>query len=353
MDDLLTLIALAFDWAASITTSVAVYQGLGQHAADLNPSQRTKAIYHTTVSNAVTALSFVVPKMAIVALLQRIFPIRKATLIIFWVSCGISVGSAIVLAIFWFQQCHPIAHQWDPNIPGSCWSISVIENWGYFTASFSAALDLLFALYPQPIIARLNISLDKRIAFCLALSLSGVGCVASIYKMSKFKEIVDRLKDDPTFAVVPLALWTIIETNVLIICASLPTLGSLVRFLKARHGVYLQQKNRDTMQSFAKKDHADEGNRYSARAEHFRRLSSREEIPLVHMLLGKQAVRDPSPSQNVRSTHQSEQQASPDQDGDNSKSHQILKTVEIEQTYERNGRPLSQADLGLAPGIKE
>lgn len=137
----------------------------------------------------------------------------------------------MLTSVVYFEQCHPVAHQWDPiRTPGSCWSLSVLIDISYLTAAYSAFLDLLFAIYPQYLIAKLNMGLRKKIAVGMALGLSGVGCVVSIYKMTIFNSVNDHAREDLTSVIVPLALWPIVETDVLLISASLATLGPFVRF---------------------------------------------------------------------------------------------------------------------------
>jgi hypothetical protein len=69
---------------------------------------------------------------------------------------------------------------------------------GYFTSAYSAFLDLFFGLYPIPLIMRLNMPFKSRIAVSIALGLSGLACIVSVYKLAIFGQVFEILEQDPT-----------------------------------------------------------------------------------------------------------------------------------------------------------
>jgi hypothetical protein len=76
--------------------------------------------------------------------------------------------------------------------------VKVLQNLGYFTSAYSAFLDLFFALYPTPAIMRLHMPLRARFAVAVAMSLSGLACVLSVYKLAIFGRVFEIMPEDPT-----------------------------------------------------------------------------------------------------------------------------------------------------------
>ncbi|KFY75298.1 hypothetical protein V499_04759 [Pseudogymnoascus sp. VKM F-103] len=103
---------------------------------------------------------------------------------------------------------------------------------GYFTSAYSAFLDLFFALYPIPLIMRLNMPFKSRIAVSIALGLSGLACIVSVYKLAIFGQVFKILEQDPTYPVPYLDILGVAEGSILFICASIPTLGPLFHFAR-------------------------------------------------------------------------------------------------------------------------
>ncbi|KAL2022627.1 hypothetical protein VTK56DRAFT_4971 [Thermocarpiscus australiensis] len=76
---------------------------------------------------------------------------------------------------------------------------------------------------------RLNMPLKTRIWVATAMGLSALACVVSIYKLAIFGQIFEILAVDPTYPVPYLDILGIAEGCILMVCASLPTLGPLFR----------------------------------------------------------------------------------------------------------------------------
>ncbi|RDW59172.1 hypothetical protein BP5796_12096 [Coleophoma crateriformis] len=135
------------------------------------------------------------------AFLQRLLNHGRMTTILFW---GLALSS---------QACVLATSLW------------------WFVHSF---LDIFFALYPIPLVLRLNMPLRSRIAVSISLSLSSLACIVSVYKLVIFEEIFNVLAEDPTYPVPYFNIFGIAEGCILIICGSLPSLGPLFRRARGR-----------------------------------------------------------------------------------------------------------------------
>ncbi|KAG6000379.1 hypothetical protein E4U21_005542 [Claviceps maximensis] len=234
LDDGITVACVLCLFVTCILVDVGSSQGLGKHMDTLDPAQIVQANRWNVIISSVLIWSFSLPKFAIVAILKRILNYGMTTSIVFW---GLALScQACILAtsIWWWKQCDPIERFWDRTIEGTCASINVLANLGYFTSAYSAFLDIFFALYPIYFVMRLNMALRARIAVSVALGLSALACIVSVYKLMIFQDIFKILAVDPTYPVPYLDILGVAEGAILLICASLPTLGPLIRLVRDR-----------------------------------------------------------------------------------------------------------------------
>ncbi|KAK6194130.1 hypothetical protein LQW54_011771 [Pestalotiopsis sp. IQ-011] len=235
LDDIITIVCWVLFLITCALITVDVSYGSGKHESVLSEEEIIEAAHWNVITNAVAIWVFSLPKFAIVALLRRILTYGKKTAIMFW---GLAITSqALILAvsIWWFRQCTPVAYGWDKSIAGgSCADVSVLTNLGYFTSAYSAFLDTFFALYPIPLIMRLNLGLKNRITISFAMSLSALASAVSIYKLAIFGEIFAMLPTDPTYPSAYLDILGMSEGFILLASASLPTLGPLVRAIRGK-----------------------------------------------------------------------------------------------------------------------
>ncbi|KAL6901222.1 hypothetical protein GGI43DRAFT_371321 [Trichoderma evansii] len=241
LDDLITFICLVILIISCAFSSIGISYGLGQHEKTLDEFNLKEAIKWNVINNAVLIWSFSLPKFAIVAILKRILDYGTKTTILFWSLALTSQACFLATSVWWFAQCTPVAYQWDRSIGGTCASTDILTKLAFATSAFSAFLDLFFALYPVPFIMRLNMPLRNRIAVCFAFGLSALACAVSIYKLAVFDSVFQMMATDRTYSVPYLDIFGVAEGALLIIGASLPTLGPLFRVIKCKVTTYASQ----------------------------------------------------------------------------------------------------------------
>lgn len=154
---------------------------------------------YNVIISSVLIWAFSLPKFAIIAILKRILEYGLKTTILFWGLALTSQACILATSVWWFVQCRPVEYGWNKvTIQGECSDVSILANLGYLSSAYSAFLDIFFALYPIPFIMRLNMPLRKRVAISVALSLSVLACVVSIYKLAIFGQVFAILATDPT-----------------------------------------------------------------------------------------------------------------------------------------------------------
>ena len=139
------------------------------------------------------------PKFALIVLLGRLIPPRKWIRYSLWIFAILNQGSIMASSLMWFTRCSPTVAKWESSVPGAVrGSIEPLEMLSWVTSATSAALDLLFALFPIPFIMKLNMSLRRRVSISAALALGGVACAVSIYEMTVIPGLIAELPTDPT-----------------------------------------------------------------------------------------------------------------------------------------------------------
>ncbi|OBT88199.1 hypothetical protein VE02_02465 [Pseudogymnoascus sp. 03VT05] len=164
VDDYITMVCIAILLLTCILVSIGSHHGLGRHMASLDPPDIVEALKWNAIISSILIWSFSLPKFAIIAILKRILDYGRKTTILFWALALSSQACILATSVWWFKQCTPVKYGWDRSIDGHCAPVKVMADLGYFTSAYSAFLDLFFALYPIPLIMRLNMPFKSRIA---------------------------------------------------------------------------------------------------------------------------------------------------------------------------------------------
>ncbi|KAK9425726.1 putative Integral membrane protein [Seiridium unicorne] len=115
-------------------------------------------------------------------------------------------------------------------------------KWGVITSSVSL---WVFSLPKCALVALLQRILNygtktttlfwgDRVTISILLSLNALACVVSVYKLVMYDDILSMTAQDPSFAIAYLNILGVSEGFILLICASLSTLGPLLRGTRVR-----------------------------------------------------------------------------------------------------------------------
>ena len=109
-------------------------------------------------------------KIAILCLYRRVFPSPKLKRCLYGLGVFLAVHG-VTGAIGSVTQCIPLAHLWDPSIPGNCADqLAFIATMGTFTVLTDFIL-LAMPLFP---LARLQVSRTRRIQLIVVFSIGGL-----------------------------------------------------------------------------------------------------------------------------------------------------------------------------------
>lgn len=177
----------------AVLISINISYGYGKHIDTFIYGQAVRIGRLAKIVQAIGVWTFALPKLAVVALLVQLFATSRRTTIILYSSTGVLLVISFILTILTFQQCHPIAANWDPalleSVPGAhCWDPNLFVNIGYMACeeeldlhsidllltallAYSIFLDFAYALYPIFRVSKLQMSFERKVVVSLSLSL--------------------------------------------------------------------------------------------------------------------------------------------------------------------------------------
>ncbi|KAJ5019456.1 Satratoxin biosynthesis SC1 cluster protein 4 [Colletotrichum sp. SAR 10_99] len=162
-------------------------------------------------------------KMSLLFSYLRFFPqgaYRIATII---VAVAVTMGHIAFICVFIFL-CTPVEKQYDPSIPpevGHC--VDAITFYLTFS-SLTIVFDVIIMFLPFPVILRSQIQQRKKVVL-LALFILGVFVtIIQAIRIQTIKNLVNYLDSAKSIE------WSVIENDIGIIIACVPTLAPLVKY---------------------------------------------------------------------------------------------------------------------------
>ncbi|KAA8564337.1 hypothetical protein EYC84_011281 [Monilinia fructicola] len=225
LDDLFILIAAILSIAYTAIILVEVQDNFyGQHIGK-SDSQHLEAYMKGLYLLAITyPVALSMSKLSLLALYWRVFAVTGGRIPIL-LAGGVNGAwgfAALFVGIF---SCHPIQGFWDSSIPAKCINYPV-----FFTSNeaFTILFDIVVLFIPVWFIAQIKRSVGERISISSTFLLGLVVTVVSAIRLWRLV-VAQRLPSlDSTFNEIDAGLWAIIELNLWILVASIPTFRPLL-----------------------------------------------------------------------------------------------------------------------------
>ncbi|GAB1316548.1 hypothetical protein MFIFM68171_06758 [Madurella fahalii] len=222
-DDATIVVALVFCICYLAEIVVGKQNGMG-HAMSVLSMDNMLNIIKVTLSIQLTyyaAVSFI--KFSILCMYLRFVAtpmLRRACIgMIVFHSLFFIVCIAVTVA-----QCQPLHKMWDimGTVDGKCINTTAFF---YFTSGFNIVTDIIILALPIKTLIGINRPLKEKIALVCVF---GVGTFATIVAMVRLHTIYTyTLAVDPFQNSILVNLWSVIEINVAVGCASAPALKPL------------------------------------------------------------------------------------------------------------------------------
>ncbi|RGP62297.1 hypothetical protein FSPOR_9342 [Fusarium sporotrichioides] len=222
-DDLLIVVSLIASIVASALVQASSDLGLGRHTASVaaepgGVERMVKTKILQVVRYPFNIMAYSLPNVAILILIERLVGKAKPASRRFLRAV---VAIQILLAAI------------SVSAKGGCWSPDVFNHSSYVVSSFTVLTDLVLAVVPIHAFWKLQLKRQEKLEITFMLGLTFLSAVFTIVKATYLYTFNDRT--DPLYNVVTLIIWGLIEQNVVIMAASVPTLRPLIRLIKDKH----------------------------------------------------------------------------------------------------------------------
>ncbi|OJI88506.1 hypothetical protein ASPTUDRAFT_206339 [Aspergillus tubingensis CBS 134.48] len=176
-------------------------------------------------------------RLAILDLYIHTFPVQTFC-IVAYVLEGIIVLYLIGSIATTLRLCRPLAYYWNPSLEGSCGNAVTAE---LAAAVINMILDIIAVILPVPVIWKLQMATEKKVA---VIATFGLGLVISVINLIRLIKVLDcTLDQDLTYCTADSAILTVAEMAVGIMVACAPTFGPVIcpsrrrRFAKQDQGL--------------------------------------------------------------------------------------------------------------------
>lgn len=198
---------------------VEVHRGVGVYDEDVAASTMAKLVI---VNNNLWILTVNLTKASILIQYLRIFTYPRTRIV-----CLILLFP-LLPAVCWGVfggtfLCSPTAKLWKPQLAGHCMSA---QRYWYSVAGIDIGLDFLVLLLPLPAITTLRLPRKQKLGLMLVFLLGFFVCVISVLRL--FTVYAASVEGDFVASGVWAIVWSSVEANVGIVCASLLALKPLV-----------------------------------------------------------------------------------------------------------------------------
>lgn len=225
-DDWTIIACLVALTPAHVIAYFMVQSGLGRDIWMLNSDEITKTLLYFFVEEYLYTFIVVFTKISILCLYIRVFAVYRFRLLCyiligitlaFGISCWVSTGFNCVPITFMWQG-------WDGQHSGTCMDTS---KQAFALAGVNMSLDILVFLLPIPQLWALQMSLKRKLGVIIMFTVGLFVTICSIIRLQTIMEFGNSA--DPTYDYSALAVWSLVEIDVGVMCASLPGVAALLR----------------------------------------------------------------------------------------------------------------------------
>ena len=165
-------------------------------------------------------------KTSLILLYRRIFGVsagfRKVLIVAWCIVLCYFVGD-VLAAIF---ECKPVSFYWNKAIPGGkCVDTVAFYRWNGVAG---ACMDLMILTLTLPMVWRLSLRTSQKLQLTGVFLIGSFVFAASIIRVTTFSKVI---LPDITYTLVTSSEWSTMEQAIGVICACLPVLPPLFRWM--------------------------------------------------------------------------------------------------------------------------
>ncbi|RDW93381.1 CFEM domain-containing protein [Aspergillus mulundensis] len=230
LDELMAVLSVAAIVALSGLGIENQKLGLGIDTWFLSFQEITDFLHIYFAIESLYLASIALTKISMLLLYLRLFPARpiqlatKITLLL-TTAWGIAMLLANVFA------CQPINYmwlRWDEEHEGKCIDHEAVMA---IHAILNIVFDVLIITLPMPTLLKLNMSVRKKVGVIFMFAVGLVVTLISIFRCISL--IRFDIFDNPTKNIVTISIWSVVEVDLSLICACMPSIRAFISYIHA------------------------------------------------------------------------------------------------------------------------
>ncbi|KAJ0414035.1 hypothetical protein BJY00DRAFT_319216 [Aspergillus carlsbadensis] len=198
---------------------------IGMHQEDavrLYPDRLVRTLKIVASSTFIWATATTLVKLSLLSLYLHVFKSELIFRILAYIVAILCVMFTIAVTILGALFCRPFAYNWDRSIEGGRCIDS--PKFQLSTAVVNIILDFFVVLLPLPVLWSLHMSWKRKVMLSGIFSLGLCICAMNL---TRTIIVVNQNLSDVTHEIARVGLFSVLEVNVGMICAALPTCGPL------------------------------------------------------------------------------------------------------------------------------
>ncbi|TKA35803.1 hypothetical protein B0A54_12972 [Friedmanniomyces endolithicus] len=227
--------------------TAAVPHGLGRHMNTLSEEQIVDTLRLVVNAETFTVLAPMFGRIAVSLLILSIIgPAQTTYRVVLWTIVAIQVLENAAIIIELYTQCKDerstaggihVAALWDISLADKGYCISTMPEtvMAYLSSAFNSLSDLILTAIPAAVLLKLQ--MQKRIKMAL-IALFATSLLAFAVSIVKALANASLAGSDFTYSITYLQIYIIVESNVIILTGSAPTLRPLWQKPQAHQYVY-------------------------------------------------------------------------------------------------------------------
>ncbi|KAK0747043.1 hypothetical protein B0T18DRAFT_326855 [Schizothecium vesticola] len=223
LEDWMLLLGFLFAIITNTIFLLILQYGYGYHTDVLSDDNLILVLRTWWVAQMTYKISLQATKVSLLLFYMRIFHhiawFKKISLSLI----AFLIIYLIATTVTSIVQCTPVALAWDASVDGHCIDL---PKFFIFNGVVALLTDLLVLVLPLPLVWGLQLPFSQKLAL---IPVFGIGIAIVVVSALRLKYLITAPALDKTYDL-EITLWTIIEYNLALVCASLPS----VRVLLAR-----------------------------------------------------------------------------------------------------------------------
>ncbi|PSN73842.1 hypothetical protein BS50DRAFT_1473 [Corynespora cassiicola Philippines] len=223
-DDCAMIVATVWTIGYLIAIFVLKDNGMGFSGGALSLEQMTNQIKTTLAIEIIYYLVVFSIKLSILFFYLRLAADKKLKYLTLG-TIAVLCTFVVICVIVCLAQCIPLHKFWDftGTVAGNCINTTAFF---YSTSTFNILTDIWILALPIPTLLRIQRPKHEKVVLVFVFGLGALSCIASIVRLYSIRIYTESA--DPFYDSVPINLWSMVEINIGIYCASIPALKALV-----------------------------------------------------------------------------------------------------------------------------